>query len=88
MNHAVDFVFRKNLFHCGGVAHVGIVKSDFFARNFFHALNAFLAGVNHIVESDNVVTAVKKFHFGMRADVTGSARYQNVFVHYKASLIL
>jgi hypothetical protein len=73
MQDDIEFVFPKQLAEEGFVADVSLDESGRAAGDFADALDDVARGVAQVVEHDDIVAALEKFHARMRANVAGAA---------------
>ncbi len=88
MDRAVDVVLFKDAVERRAVAHVVFIEGDVLARDLLHAFDGLRAGVDQIIDDDDLVAALEQLHAGVAADIAGAAgdEYVHVFSPFNPAM--
>ena len=73
MNDRFDFIFFKYLFDRGFVQQIVFIKARTLACDLLNPIDHAFAGIDQVVDDDNVVAGVDQFHRCVAADEAGAA---------------
>ncbi len=78
MQHRVDLMLAKNPVEQRPVADIAANHQRAFAANTFYRMQCRIAAVAKIIQYNNFITCFKQRKCGVRADIAGTTRYQNL----------
>lgn len=78
MQHGVDLMLAENPVEQRPIADIAANHPCTFAANGFNGVKCCVAAVTKIIQNDNFITCLKQCKCGMRADIAGTTRYQNL----------
>src|SRR3989304_9942899 len=84
MHHRPDTVPREKPLQRSAIAHVALDERDTPAGDALDAADHVCAAVGKVVQNHNLAASGQQLDAGVRADVAGAARYEDLFIHCRS----